>query len=448
MIKVPFLFALRFLGIGSGRSESNARKSLFGAVLGIGVSIIPLVIVLVVSDGMISGITSRMIELGSGHLQFVDLRPSTNYKNPQESYNQLQNNYATFKENCSNEYITGAWMQVNGNGIVIGKNGRKGGNIRAVSDNFFTENQAASQLLTVVAGSLEFTEKNSILLGKKIAEDLGITAGDSCRILTLFPSPTGKSIPKLFVGKVSGVISSGYQELDALWVFMPLETGMKILSPDAALASILVQTKDPFDQAAMQEIIQTGMSNLPRGYSPFSWQDMNRSQFHSFQTSKNILLFIMFLIVLVASANISSALVMLIMERRKEIAILKATGTKPETIIFSFLLAGLATGLGGLAIGMPIGITLSIHINEVFKYIEKTINALNMLLALSMGQSTATGEIHLLDPAYYLEYIPIVLNLNELYLIVSGTLILSVTVCMIPSIRAGKEKPIDIMRKL
>ena len=68
--------ALRYLGLNAGSSASNARKSLIGAVWGIGISIIPLVIVLVVSDGMIKGITSRMIELGSGHLQVLDLRPA------------------------------------------------------------------------------------------------------------------------------------------------------------------------------------------------------------------------------------------------------------------------------------------------------------------------------------------------------------------------------------
>ena len=68
--------ALRYLGLNAGKTVSNARKSLIGAVWGIGISIIPLVIVLVVSDGMIKGITSRMIELGSGHIQVLDLRPT------------------------------------------------------------------------------------------------------------------------------------------------------------------------------------------------------------------------------------------------------------------------------------------------------------------------------------------------------------------------------------
>ena len=68
--------ALRYLGLNAGTAVSNARKSLIGAIWGIGISIIPLVIVLVVSDGMIKGITSRMIELGSGHLQVLDLRPA------------------------------------------------------------------------------------------------------------------------------------------------------------------------------------------------------------------------------------------------------------------------------------------------------------------------------------------------------------------------------------
>ena len=439
--------AFRFLGIGSGKTVSNARKSLFGAVLGIGISIIPLIVVLVVSDGMIQGITSRTIELGTGHLQVINMRSISSYKNAETEKN-VRSLILEFDEG---NFVENAWIERQGNGLVIGKNGRSGGAIRAVEPEFFTQNIRALNLIKVISGSLEFENNKSAILGTAIAEKLGLKVGDTCRIITISKNEKGKTIPHVSSFKISGLVSSGYQELDALWVFIPLEEGLKIMPMSSSLTSIVVSTNDPFDEDKMQALQLKLNSILPESFSIYSWADLNRSAFTSFKTTKNILLFIMFLIVLVASANISSAIVMLVMERRREIAILKAAGAHPSSISLAFLLAGLLTSLGGIILGMPLGILAAIHINEIFAYAEKILNHIQNFFYTFVYGTGGTGkplEIHLLDPAYYLEYIPVKLNLFDLYTIAVSMLILSVVVCLIPAVRAGKEKPIEIMRKL
>ena len=159
-------------------------------------------------------------------------------------------------------------------------------------------------------------------------------------------------------------------------------------------------------------------------------------------------MFIMFLILLAASVNVSSAMVMLIMERRKEIAILKATGAHPFFITLSFLFAGLFTGVAGLCIGLTGGILAALHINELFVAFEQAINAGQTAFYYMLGKTGSPETIRLLAPEYYLEYIPISLNMTELYIIAAGTLILSVIVCLLPAVYAGKEKPLDSMRKV
>lgn len=439
--------AFRFLGIGSGKTVSNARKSLFGAVLGIGISIIPLIVVLVVSDGMIQGITSRTIELGTGHLQVINMRSISSYKNAETEKN-VRSLILEFDEG---NFVENAWIERQGNGLVIGKSGRSGGAIRAVEPEFFTQNIRALNLIKVISGSLEFENNKSAILGTAIAEKLGLKVGDTCRIITISKNEKGKTIPRVSSFKISGLVSSGYQELDALWVFIPLEEGLKIMPMSSSLTSIVVSTNDPFDEDKMQALQLKLNSILPETFSIYSWADLNRSAFTSFKTTKNILLFIMFLIVLVASANISSAIVMLVMERRREIAILKAAGAHPSSISLAFLLAGLLTSLGGIILGMPLGILAAIHINEIFAYAEKILNHIQNFFYTFLygtGGTEKPLEIHLLDPAYYLEYIPVKLNLFDLYTIAVSMLILSVVVCLIPAVRAGKEKPIEIMRKL
>jgi len=436
--------AFRFLGIGSGRSVSNARKSLLGAVLGIGISIVPLIVVLVVSDGMIEGITSRTIELGTGHLQVMNMRLSSGLK-----YAEKEKDVRSFILNdIQNDFLENAWIERQGNGLVIGKNGRSGGTIRAVEPEFFSENTKALNLIKIIDGVLEFESNKSAILGSKIAEKLDLKVGDLCRIVTLNKNEKGKTVPKITSFKISAIISSGYQELDALWVFIPLEEGLKIMDQNSSLTSIVISTKNPFDDLKMSEFQGLLSSFLPESFSVYTWFDLNRPSFTSFKTTKNILMFIMFLIVLVASANISSAIVMLVMERRREIAILKAAGAHPVSISMAFLLAGLLTSLGGVILGMPLGVLTAVHINTIFAFTEKLLNYFQNFFYKVFYNGQNPLEIHILDPAYYLEYIPIKLNFYDLYIIAVSMLILSVVVCLIPAVRAGREKPIEIMRKL
>jgi lipoprotein-releasing system permease protein len=445
-IRVSIMLALRFLGIGSGKSVSNARKSLYGAIAGIGISLIPLVTVLVVSDGMIEGISSRIIELSTSHLRVADYSRTSDITSDSARLEALA-------EKIAAEDVTGKIIEAQperqGLALAIGPKGRSGATIRAVQPSYFSENNSVHSLLTVSEGAASLDGSNDAVIGKKLASDIGVKAGDSFRLLTMKTGIDGNTIPRFTTFRVKAVVSSGYQELDALWVFIPLEKGFAILPEQSSETFISVRTKDAY--ASLDPVRNGIMRNLPDGFSVYTWQELNRSQFQSYNTTRTLLLFIMLLIVFIASVNVSSALVMLVMERRREIAILKSTGASPESISSAFLFAGFLTGLGGLIIGIPAGIFCSLHINGLFSAIEKIINAGNRLIYIAGGSiannSVIPQEIHLLDPAYYLEKIPVRLDLAELFIIAAGTLVLSVVVSLLPAIRAGREKPLDTIRK-
>ena len=157
----------------------------------------------------------------------------------------------------------------------------------------------------------------------------------------------------------------------------------------------------------------------------------------------------MFLIVMVASVNISSALIILAIERRREIAILKSLGAASGGISFSFLLTGFYAGLCGVVLGVPPGILCALNVNEIISFMEKVVN-IAVKLVYSIGSPYGSADflpVHLLDPAYYLEKIPVILPFAQLTAIVCGTLFLSVLVSVGPSIKAGREKPIHTLRK-
>jgi lipoprotein-releasing system permease protein len=146
--------------------------------------------------------------------------------------------------------------------------------------------------------------------------------------------------------------------------------------------------------------------------------------------------------------NVSSALVILVIERRREIAILKSLGATAPGVSFAFLLTGLFAGLCGVALGIPLGLLCAVNVNGIISVIEKLVNiAAQFVFALEGG----AGEfipVHLLDPAYYLDKIPVVIPFGSLFLIGALTLALSVLVSVFPASRAGSERPIHTLRKV
>jgi lipoprotein-releasing system permease protein len=439
-LKASIQLALRYLGVGSGTSESNARNSLYGAIAGIGISLIPLITVLVVADGMIEGISSRIIELSTSHLRVTDF---TNSPDSSEYALNMVSLTESVKNASFRSTLEAVWPERQGLGIAVGSKGRSGATIRATGADFF-QNPEVKKLLTVISGVPNLSGATDAIIGSKLARDIGIDSGDTFRLLTMRTSPSGKNIPKFTTFKVRGVVSSGYQELDALWVFIPFETGCSILDAASSRTFISIQTGNAFESL---EPLQHEISRfVPDGFYVHSWKELNRSQFQSFNTTRILLLFIMLLIVLIASVNVSSALVMMVMERRKEIAILKSMGATPQGISFSFIIAGFFTGLGGLVFGMPIGILVALHINSIFLVAEKVISVLLTLFS-SISGIAMDVDVKLLDPAYYLQEIPVNLDIVELLCIAGGTLVLSVLVSILPAYRAGQEKPIEIMRK-
>ncbi len=442
------LYALRLLFPKTGR-KSNARRSLIGAFLCIAISLIPLVMVLTVSSGMIKGMTSRLIGLSSSHLCAV-LHPDIEESQSAEKLKSLATAFSQV------DGVENAFPEIQAIGLAAGKKMRTGANVRAVQNDIFSKNPSFSTLFEIVESEGGITQTNQIVLengknaviGKKLAETLGVHAGDSVNLITTRILPSNKIIPKATRFRISAIVSSGYQELDALWFFIPLETGFSILPLRASQTLIGIQTSDPFSFELGK--IQAKIENISPSFTRiYKWNEMNASQYENFSSTQIMLLFIMLLIVLVASVNISSALVMLVMERRKEIAILKSLGATPQGITFSFLITGMVTGALGVFAGIPAGLFCAVNFEVILKWIENAITfVLRFGKVLCGANPESVAQMHILDPAFYLQNIPLSIPLGQLVIIGTGTLALSLLVSAIPAIKAGREKPVETMRKL
>ena len=449
-LRAGFLYAGKiFFSKDSG--SSNGKRSLFGALISIGLCLVPLIAVLVVSEGMISGITGRIV-----HLSTQDMCVSVDKKSDFASTTEA---FLQFADGLSGvEGVTGAYPQISGTALAAGSGYRTGANVRAVPRTIFTENTGFASLFNVIEGSADLNGKKSAVIGQKIAELLGIHEGYTIKLITVKSTGTTKKtfVPKVAQYTVRGIVSCGYQELDALWVFIPLDEGFSVMAGTDAEYSVGLTTDVTFspklrtvEYYVQKHIISLGNGTSISGAWVSTWDEMNSAQFENFSSTKILLLLIMLLIVLVASVNISSALVMTVMERRREIAILKSTGATANGITMAFLITGLGCGAGGVLIGVPLGLLVSVNINAIISGMEKVVNAFRKFGWILLNHGSDNFEdFKLLDPGYYLQEIPVTIPFKELFLIVTGTLLLSLIVSAVPAIRAGREKPLDTLRKL
>lgn len=421
-------------------ATGSARRSLTGAVLCIALALIPLVVVLTVSEGMIQGITGRLIGLSSFHVQIAQYK---SYADTAENFSALMEIRDDVR---SVPGVTGAWIERQGTVLAAGREGRSGAVVRAVEPSLFTENNAFRQYLTVHDGVADLSAKNAALVGKKIAETIGLSVGDTIRLISSYTNARGVTVPKVKSFTVTGIVSSGYQEIDALWVFIPLETGFDFLSTVAGQVMVGVETADPYssDLSAITRQIQL---KTPNGFGIYKWQQVNVAQYQNFSSTRVMLLFVMFLIVLVASMSISSALVMLVLERRKEIAVLKSMGASPAGITASYILTGTFAGFAGVVLGVPLGLLCAVNANGILQFFEHVINLCTKFVYI-ITEGNSYVPVQLLNPEYYLESIPVVIPFNQLFAVSLGTILLSVLVSVIPARNAGKEKPLEVLRKV
>ena len=412
--------ALRYLW---GRAKEGGRY-LRGAAAGIALSLVPIIVTLIVADGMIRGITGRYLELGTGHLQVYDYISYSEY--PDELLQKINRI----------DGVRGTWREKQGLGIILGKEGRLGTTIRAV-DSSFWKDRGSAEYLEVVAGSAELEAENELLLGKSLAETLEAEPGSIVRLMTIRESEEGRNIPRVTIFTVKGIISSGYRELDSLWCIMNYETGLKLLSPELYRTFLMAKIDDPYfnaDEVSERVSVQAGP-----GYGVYTWKELQQSLYRSFESTRQILLFIMALLVLVAAVNVSSATSMLVIERQRDIAVLKTGGAGPLSIQKIFLWGAFLTGVAGSVLGIGLGLLIGKNINGIIRSLEKLLS----FLASPFG-----SQVKLLDPDYYLEVIPIIIDWKMVLIIGLFTILCSCLASALPARRAGILKPLEILRRV
>jgi len=418
-IRAAFFIALRYLW---ARAHEGGRY-LRGAAAGIAVSLVPIIVTLIVADGMIRGITDRYLEVGTGHLQLFD---SINNLN-RERLNEQMKDIDGFR---------GIWLEKRAMGVIAGRSGRTGVTVRSI-DSSFWDDPGSFKFLKIIEGEHKPQGDRGIVLGETLAANIGAGPGDMVRLMTLRESENGRLAPRMTSFTVSGILSCGYNEIDALWCIISSEGGSRIVFSDYTPASMIIKIDDPYKKA--DDFSNQLFNILGPSYSIYTWKELLRSQYSSYETTRQMLLFIMALIVIVAAVNVSSATSMLVLERQRDIAVLKVTGARVGGVTGVFLIGSFLTGMTGSVIGIALGLLIGSNINFLVRSLEK---ALSFFTLLFNGD-----EVKILDPGFYLETIPIVIDWHMVMMIWIFAVLCSVLASWLPARRAGKLKPMELLRK-
>lgn len=442
------LLARRFL-LGADRTARLSRR-IRGGIVGVGLSLIPLVVVLQVADGMIAGITDRFIEAGSYHLQAIarDDADADAIAASAASLARLPG-------------VTLATPERQGLALAAAGARRTAVTVRAVDPELWDRDRGLREYLEVVAGEWRL-DPRGILLGEYVARELGATVGDEVRVLTARSLSGGRVLPRTRAFEVRGIVTSGYADLDRLWVFVPYDEGARMLPTGTSRMVIGLKIDEPLalpnplfrspgaEQAERaRQLVSRVRDELGTGYRVATWFESERAKYMSFKTTKDLLVFIMVLIVIVAAVNISSTLVMLVLEKQEEIAVVKSFGGSPSGITAAFIVAGFVLGSMGTATGISVGLLLAVNINELLVAIEWVINAGVWVadLVARLFSDGGLAPIELLSGEYYLQEIPITIRFADVALVACLTILLATAAAWFPARRAGAIRPLEVLRK-
>lgn len=259
-------------------------------------------------------------------------------------------------------------------------------------------------------GSIDLSG-NRVIVGSEYAKKLRVGIGDEISIIS---PQTGRAHDF----EVSAVFNSGMYEYDMNLVFISLKSGQALFNMGSLVSGIGVRVDDELKVEAIKTEIQKRL-----GY-PFwtrSWIDLNRNLFSALKLEKTTMFIILALIVLVACFNIASTLIMIVLEKIKDIGILKAIGATKKNIAAIFAWEGFLIGLSGTVLGLILGVALCYLLKE-YQFVK------------------------LPSDIYYIDKIPVVIKTADTVIIGAAALILSLLATLYPACSASRFEPVEAIR--
>ena len=198
---------------------------------------------------------------------------------------------------------------------------------------------------------------DGLILGRELARTLGVKRGD---VITAFSANTRLTplgtVPRTLRFRVVGLFSSGLYEYDSHWAYISLAAAERIRGGGDTAGVIQMKVKDLY---AVKEIAARVRQVAGSGFVTQTWQELNRPLFAAFQLQQSVIVVFFALLIAVAALNIITTLTMMVVEKQGDIAILRAQGATPQSIMLIFMLQGLVIGAVGATLGLALGFVTS-----------------------------------------------------------------------------------------
>jgi lipoprotein-releasing system permease protein len=281
------------------------------------------------------------------------------------------------------------------------------------------ESRMSDLAKNMVEGNLDDFHDDSVIIGKELAKTLGTFKGDHLQIITAETrmTPLG-AMPRSRVVQVAGIFSSGLYDLDSSWVYVPLSFAQRISGYGDLVSVIEVKVNDIYKATSIGKAIIDRVGN---SLDFTDWISMNQSIFQALVLERLVMFITIGLIVLVAALNIVATLIMMVLEKTRDIAILLSMGATKDNIRRIFILQGVIIGVIGTFFGVIIGQIVS----------------------------QVADKYHLISLApdvYTIAYVPFKAAPLDSAIVAAAAILISFLATLYPSAAAAKLQPVEALR--
>ncbi len=402
-MRFEWFIAVKYLR--KGRKNSFISIISMVSILGIAIGVAALIIALALINGFQNDIRNRILS-SSAHIMITD---------------RLGEGIADFKSlaaRVEREFpdVKAVMPVVYGTVLIKGDSREVSGAVFRSMD--LQQKKKENWLKKLEFGNLPVGERE-LLMGREMALKMNLFPGDSCLVISpqAALSPLGM-IPRFKKFRISGIFRSGLFEFDSATVITNLEAGQQLFSLKNRINYLQVNLQDIFSAEAVAARMR---ALLPVHYSVITWQELNQSLYSALKLEKTVLFFTLTLIIVVASLNIVAGLILLVIQKIKDIGILLSYGTRAAQIKNIFFIQGAIIGLLGTALGVVLGLGFC-HLANRYELIK------------------VPAEI------YQVSYVPFRIGAFDLLAVILVSLLISFVATMIPARKAAQVSVVDAVK--
>lgn len=409
----PFEWMLSLRYLRARRKEGFISVIAGFSFLGIMLGVATLIIVMAVMNGFRKELLDKILGL-NGHILVQPLeQPLTDWREVAERIAQIDG-------------ITLAAPMVEGQALASSPYASSGVVVRGVRAADLAKLPSIAN--NIRRGSLDqFDDGKGLAIGQRLATQLQLQIGDNISLVIPRGAVTPMGVmPRIKAYKVAAIFEVGMSEYDAAFVYMPLQEAQAYFDRAGDVSAIEVYTANPDQFKRYREQVQQAAG---RPVFIVDWTQRNATFFNALQVERNVMFIILTLIVLVASLNIISGLIMLVKDKGRDIAILRTMGATQGAVMRVFLITGAAIGVVGTLVGFLVGLIICLNVESIRQF-------------LSWLTSTELFSPEL----YFLSRLPARVDAGETTAVLVMALTLSLLATLYPAWRAARLDPVEALR--